>query len=244
MVGQGGRLPLHRGGQRPEPRPVHPCPGRGDHPGRRDRLHGGAPSPCRVRRAARARLAGAARRRAGRAGDAPARPRRRRGRAGARPAAGRHGRGAAARLDHGGGRARVRRSRPPRFALTLGLRDLVGLWRTEALLGVIAIALGAAMLGGVVLVAAAFRGQLDTTVLGVYLGERVRPFHVAVAALTLAIGALAAGQIVTLGYLERQAQLAALRALGWPRAHVLRLLAAQGLALGALASVLVALVAA
>ncbi len=133
-----------------------------------------------------------------------------------------------------GGRGRVRRSRPPRFALTLGLRDLVGLWRTEALLGVIAIALGAAMLGGVVLVAAAFRGQLDTTVLGVYLGERVRPFHVAVAALTLAIGALAAGQIVTLGYLERQAQLAALRALGWPRAHVLRLLAAQGLALGAL----------
>src|SRR6266487_2190880 len=114
-----------------------------------------------------------------------------------------------------GGRGRVRRSRPPRFALTLGLRDLVGLWRTEALLGVIAIALGAAMLGGVVLVAAAFRGQLDTTVLGVYLGERVRPFHVAVAALTLAIGALAAGQIVTLGYLERQAQLAALRALGW-----------------------------
>ncbi len=141
-------------------------------------------------------------------------------------------RGTTMRVLTVGGRGRVRRSRPPRFAFTLGLRDLVGLWRTEALLGVIAITLGAAMLGTVVLVAAAFRGQLDTTVLGVYLGERVRPFHVAVAALTLAIGALAAGQIVTLGYLERQAQLAALRALGWQRAHVLRLLAAQGLALG------------
>src|SRR6266571_2888807 len=141
-------------------------------------------------------------------------------------------RGTTMRVLTVGGRGRVRRSRPPRFAFTLGLRDLVGLWRTEALLGVIAITLGAAMLGTVVLVAAAFRGQLDTTVLGLYLGERVRPFHVAVAALTLAIGALAAGQIVTLGYLERQAQLAALRALGWRRAHVLRLLAAQGLALG------------
>jgi ABC-type lipoprotein release transport system permease subunit len=141
-------------------------------------------------------------------------------------------RGTAMRVLTVGGHGRVRRSRPPRFTFTLGLRDLVGLWRTEALLGVIAITLGAAMLGTVVLVAAAFRGQLDTTVLGAYLGERVRPFHVAVAALTLAIGALAAGQIVTLGYLERQAQLAALRALGWRRAHVLRLLAAQGLALG------------
>jgi putative ABC transport system permease protein len=112
-------------------------------------------------------------------------------------------RGTTVRVLTVGGRGRVRRSRAPRFVFTLGLRDLVGLWRTEALLGVIAITLGAAMLGMVVLVAAAFRGQLDTTVLGVYLGERVRPFHVAVALLTLAIGALAAGQIVTLGYLER-----------------------------------------
>jgi putative ABC transport system permease protein len=60
----------------------------------------------------------------------------------------------------------------------------------------------------------------------------VRPFHVAVAVLTLAVGALAAGQVVTLSYLQRQAQLAALRALGWPRLQVVRLLAAQGLALG------------
>jgi len=130
------------------------------------------------------------------------------------------------------GPARIRRSRPPRSAVTLGLRDLAGLWRVEALLGVVAIALGAAMLGGVVLVGSAFRGQLDASVLGVYLSGRVRPFHVAVAVLTLAVGALAAGQVVTLSYLQRQAQLAALRALGWPRLQVVRLLAAQGLALG------------
>jgi ABC-type antimicrobial peptide transport system permease subunit len=55
---------------------------------------------------------------------------------------------------------------------------------------------------------------------------------VAVAVLTLTIGALAAGQVVTLSYLQRQAQLAALRALGWPRRQVVELLAAQGLALG------------
>jgi hypothetical protein len=129
-------------------------------------------------------------------------------------------------------RSRVRRSRPPRSATTLGLRDLAGLWRVEALLGAGAIALGAAMLGGVVLVVTAFGGQLDATFLGLYLAGRVRPFHVVVAVLTLVIGALAAGQVVTLGYLERAPQLAALRALGWPRRQVLRLLAAQGLALG------------
>jgi hypothetical protein len=129
-------------------------------------------------------------------------------------------------------RSRVRRSRPPRSAVTLGLRDLTGLWRVEAMLGAGAIALGATMLGGVVLVATAFRGRLDTTVLGVYLAGRVHPFHLVVAVLTLGIGALAAGQVVTLGYLERQAQLAALRALGWPRRQVLRVLAAQGLAVG------------
>jgi putative ABC transport system permease protein len=129
-------------------------------------------------------------------------------------------------------RGRVRRSRPPRSAVTLGLRDLAGMWRVEALLGAGAIGLGAAMLGGVVLIATAFRGRLDTTVLGVYLAGRVHPFHLVVAVLTLGIGALAAGQVVTLGYLERQTQLAVLRALGWPRRQVLRLLAAQGLALG------------
>jgi len=130
------------------------------------------------------------------------------------------------------GRGRVRRSRPPRSLASLALRELAGPWRTEALLGAAAVALGTAMLGGVVLVATAFEGRLDATVLGVYLAGRVRPFHVAVAAMTLTLGVLAAGQVVTLGYLERQASLAALRALGWPRSRVLALLATQGLALG------------
>jgi putative ABC transport system permease protein len=130
-------------------------------------------------------------------------------------------------------RGRVRRSRLPYGPATVGLRDIVGLWRREAILGAVAVALGAAMFGLVLLVTEAFRGSLDLTVLGVYLGGRVRPFHIAIAVLTVVIGAMAAGQVVTLGYLERQAQLAALRSLGWSRRHLLRLLGAQGLAIGA-----------
>jgi ABC-type antimicrobial peptide transport system permease subunit len=130
-------------------------------------------------------------------------------------------------------RGRVRRSRPPYGPATVGLRDIVGLWRREAILGAVAVALGAGMFGLVMLITGAFRGSLDLTVLGVYLGGRVRPFHIAIAVLTVVIGAMAAGQVVTLGYLERQAQLAALRGLGWSRRHLLRLLGAQGLAIGA-----------
>src|SRR5437879_4642576 len=47
------------------------------------------------------------------------------------------------------GRGRVRRSRGPRSAAGLGLRELLGVRRLEALLGVGAVAIGAGMLGGV-----------------------------------------------------------------------------------------------
>lgn len=129
---------------------------------------------------------------------------------------------------------RVRRSRLPSGPAGVGLRDVTGVWRREALLGAAAIALGSGMLGLVVLVAGAFRDGLDRTVLGVYLGGRVQGFHLAIALITVVIGALAAGQVVTLGYLERQSQLAALRALGWTRRHIVRLLGGQALAIGLL----------
>jgi putative ABC transport system permease protein len=52
------------------------------------------------------------------------------------------------------------------------------------------------------------------------------------AMLTVAVGALAAGEIVTLGYLERQVHLATLRALGWPRRSVVQLLVLEAVILG------------
>jgi putative ABC transport system permease protein len=140
------------------------------------------------------------------------------------------------------GRARVRRSRPPGSAALLGLRDLAGIRRVESLLGIGAVALGAALFGGVLLATRAFRDRLDVTTLGMFLGGQVRPFHVVIAVLSLVFGAVAAGQIVTLGYLERQSEFAVLRAFGWPRARVTVLLAAQGIAIGALGGLLGGLV--
>ena len=128
---------------------------------------------------------------------------------------------------------RARRSRPLLGVAHLGLRDLVRHSRWEALLGVGAVALGAALVGGVLLISTAFRGQLDATVLGAYLAGRVRPFHAVLALLTLVVGAIAVAEIVTLGYLDRRPPLGVLRALGWPRRRLSALVGAQAAALGA-----------
>ncbi len=130
------------------------------------------------------------------------------------------------------GKSPVRRSRPPRFSAGLGLRDLRRERRLESLLGVGAVAMGAGLFGAVVLAARAFRGRLDVTTLGTFLGSRVHPFHVALAAMALAFGAIVAGQIVMLGYIEREREFGVLRSVGWPRSRVLAVLLAQGLAMG------------
>jgi ABC-type lipoprotein release transport system permease subunit len=116
----------------------------------------------------------------------------------------------------------------------LALRDLLGSRRTEAALGALTIGLGATLVGAAALVMAGFAGQLDTTLLGIHIAARARIFHLIVALLTLTIGALAVAEIVTLGYVERQAEFAALRALGWPRRAVATVVAVQAFAIGGL----------
>jgi putative ABC transport system permease protein len=131
-----------------------------------------------------------------------------------------------------GGTGSTRRSHPPASAMAVGMRELLTHRHGEAAMGVAALALGATLVGEVALISAGFRGQLDATLLGTYLTGQVRPFHFVIAVLTLAIGAIAAGEVVTLGYLERRTELGTLRAVGWPRQEVLKLLLAQAFALG------------
>jgi hypothetical protein len=125
----------------------------------------------------------------------------------------------------------IRERQLPPSSLALGLRQ-VAAWRWDVAMGIAALALGATLLGGIELISAGFRGQLDTTILGTYLSGQVRPFHFVVAALTLAVGAIAAAQVITLTYLERRVQLATLRALGWSRADVVKMLLGQAIGLG------------
>lgn len=120
-----------------------------------------------------------------------------------------------------------RRSSVPRSLAAVGVRELLSSWRVEALLGSAVVALGAGMAGAVLVVSSAFRGQLDATVLGVYLTGQVRGFHVVAALLTLGVGTVAAAEVIALSYLERRQHLAVLRALGWPRRAVFQFMGGQ-----------------
>ena len=141
-------------------------------------------------------------------------------------------RGSAVAMIQSIGRADIAIRRPPDGIVGVAWRELQGQWRAEAALGAFAIALGAATLGVLVLISVAFRGQLDTTVLGTYLAGEVRPFHLVMAGLTVVVGGIAAAEVVTLSYLERRSHLGAMRALGWPAAAVVQFLLAQAAVLG------------
>ncbi|MGH7721413.1 MAG: FtsX-like permease family protein [Candidatus Dormibacteria bacterium] len=124
-----------------------------------------------------------------------------------------------------------RRSRPPSLA-GFACREMTGAWRAEALLGAGAVGLGGALLGGAVLIATSFGGAVDASLLGNVVSGQLRGFHVVLGGLVLVIGTVAAGQIVTLSYLERQPDLAVLRALGWHRRSVAAVAAIQAVVLG------------
>src|SRR5450759_3388996 len=78
------------------------------------------------------------------------------------------GPGRAAAVMEWTGHAGIPNRRRPNGLVGVAWREMRGQWRAEAALGAAAIALGAAILGVVVLISVAFRGQLDTSVLGTY----------------------------------------------------------------------------
>lgn len=126
--------------------------------------------------------------------------------------------------------------RPPRVSSVAGfaIRELVGRRRIETGLGILTIALGVALVGSATLIVSAFAGQLDATILGLHVAARVRLFHAVIAVITLAVGAIAAAEIVTLGYFDAEIDFATLRALGWPRRLVGSVIVAQALFMGIL----------
>ena len=139
-------------------------------------------------------------------------------------------------LDRLSRRARPRLSRPPRTAPGAGISALRHGWRGDALLAVLALSVGAASVGAVILVAAAFNGQLDATVLGQHLRAEAGPAQLLISCLSAIIGALVAGQVIVLSYLERRQELAALRALGWPTSAIRGFVVGQGAGLALLSA--------
>lgn len=124
----------------------------------------------------------------------------------------------------------------------IALGELLGHRRTEGLLGILCVALATFLVGGIFLIISGFSGVLDTSLLGVYVSARVQPFHVVIAALTVVVAIIAVTEVVTMSYLERQRELAALRALGWPRRAVAVLLLTQTATIGLAGGIVGALI--
>lgn len=146
------------------------------------------------------------------------------------PAAWTASRGSAITSMSGG--HRVRTSHPLTTTAGLAGRELCRAWPLETCVGAFAVALGAGLVGVVVLVAAGFRSHLDTTVLGAALDTRVRPFHLILTGLTLALGSTSAAQVVLLGWLSRRHHLGVLRALGWSGVRLASYVCCQALIVG------------
>jgi ABC-type antimicrobial peptide transport system permease subunit len=102
--------------------------------------------------------------------------------------------------------------------------------------GVLAVWLSSSLFAGLVLVSLAFSGRLDVTVLGLHLAAQIGPVHLILAAIALGFGSAAAGLAIALRYFERLPEFATLRAIGWARSAVARVLLLQGLMILAIAS--------
>ena len=136
------------------------------------------------------------------------------------------------------GEPAVRRSRRVDGPLSLAVTELRSGWAAEWAAAVASIALGALLVGVVVLAFGAYTSQLDQTLLGEGLAARVRPFHLVLSVLTLAVGAVAGAQTLTLAWVSRRQQSGMLRALGWSRLRLVRLAVGHAVLLAAAAFVL------
>jgi hypothetical protein len=127
----------------------------------------------------------------------------------------------------------IRATRTPINFRAFALRHVFREARVESTVAVVMIGIGSAVLGLLVLVAVAFNGQLDATVLGQHFATKAEPYHFAAAALLAALGAIENAQVVVLSYVERRQSLATLRAVGWSASSMRNVLGIEGVVLTA-----------
>jgi ABC-type antimicrobial peptide transport system permease subunit len=117
-------------------------------------------------------------------------------------------------------------------AALLGLREALTTWRWQTILGALTTGVAAAFLGAVLSLSQHFRSSLDTSALGDQLAAQVTPYDIALGVIAVALGTLTAVSVVLVSTQERLPHFATLRALGWPRRHLARVVIAQALTVG------------
>jgi putative ABC transport system permease protein len=125
----------------------------------------------------------------------------------------------------------VGRARHPRGIIGLAIINVL---RTpgRGLVGALSLAVGVAALTMLTAVTLAFRGAVVGSLLGNAVAVQVRAVDYVAVAATVALGVLAVADVLFLNIRERAAELATIRALGWPEAALGRLVVAEGAAIG------------
>ena len=121
----------------------------------------------------------------------------------------------------------VRRRHQPRGVAGLAL---VNVLRTpgRALVGAISLAVGITALTVLTALTFAFRGVIVGSLLGDAVAIQVRAVDYAAVIATVVLGVLAVADAIFLNITERAAELAAIRAFGWPEAALSRLVITEG----------------
>jgi hypothetical protein len=103
----------------------------------------------------------------------------------------------------------------------------------RALLGALGLAVGVLALTMLLAVTLAFRGAVVGTVLGDAVSVQVRSIDYVSVGVTLALGVFGLADVLYLNVRDRAAELATLRATGWPERAIGRMVALEGLMIGA-----------
>jgi putative ABC transport system permease protein len=106
----------------------------------------------------------------------------------------------------------------------------------RTLVGVLSLGVGVAALTLLVAVTLAFRGVVVGSLLGDAVAVQVRGVDYLAVAATVALGVLAAADVVYLNIRERAAELATMRSFGWPEGALTRLVVTEGAMTGAAGS--------
>ncbi len=125
----------------------------------------------------------------------------------------------------------VRRARQPGGITALAA---VNVLRTpgRALVGAISLAIGITALTVLAALTFAFRGVVVGSLLGNAVAVQVRGVDYIAVVATVALGVLAVADVIFLNIRERAAELAAIRAFGWPESALSRLVVTEGTIIG------------
>jgi ABC-type antimicrobial peptide transport system permease subunit len=102
----------------------------------------------------------------------------------------------------------------------------------RSLVGALSLAVGVAALTMLTAVTLAFRGAIVGSLLGNVVAVQVRSVDYVAVAATVVLGVLAVADVLFLNIRERAAELAAIRAFGWPESALGRLVVTEGAVIG------------